>query len=321
MLNPNRSDVHPSILAEAAEWFAVLGSGQVSKSETEQWQAWLHAHPDHQVAWSRVEFFTHKIQSLPLQAASAALNQPDLYRRRTLKALAIFGIIGLTSWQISRGRYLQEWTADYQTSLGGAKTITLADGSKVTLDTDSAFNVEFTEKLRQLQLLSGEIYIETAPDNIGFHRPFVVDSQEGRVRALGTRFSVRQLPGNSQVSVFADAVEIQPSKPGSNKLTLHAGQTTQFTLDRIDTVTPINTDRPVWAQGFLLADNMPLSEFLLQLNRYRHGYVTCDSQIADLRIVGSFPINNTDRILATLAETLPVKISKPLPLWVKVLPR
>lgn len=321
MLNPDRLEIHPGILAEAAEWFAVLGSGAVSKAEMEQWQAWLQAHPDHQAAWSKVEFFTHKFQHLPAHAASAALNQPDLYRRRTLKTLAVFGAIGFTSWQISRGRYLQAWSADYQTALGAGKTIILADGSKVTLDTASAFNVDFTTELRRLQLVSGEIYIETAADNAGMHRPFVVDSREGRVRALGTRFSVRQLPGNSQVSVFADAVEIQPGKPGSNKLILHAGQATDFNSERIDAVADINVERPAWSQGLLLADNLPLSEFLLQLNRYRHGYVTCDPQIAGLRIVGSFPLNDTDRVLAMLAETLPVKISNPLPLWVKVLPR
>lgn len=321
MLKPRRTDIHPSILAEAAEWFAILGSGQVSKTEIEQWQAWLNAHPDHQAAWSRVEFFTHKLQNLPSQAASAALNQPDLYRRRTLKALAIFGAIGLFGWQISQSRYLQAWTADYQTAVGATQTITLTDGSKVILDTDSAFNVEYTPELRKLQLVSGAIYIETAPDNAGLHRPFVVDSQEGRIRALGTRFSVRQLPGNSQVSVFADAVEIQPSKPEASKLTLHAGQTTRFNTEQTEAVTAMRTDRPAWTQGFLLADNMPLSEFLLQLNRYRHGYITCDPRIADLRIVGAFPLNDTERVLAMLEETLPVKISNPLPLWVKVLPR
>lgn len=321
MLNPERLEIHPSILAQAAEWFAVLGSGAVSKSETEQWQAWLHAHPDHRAAWARVEYCTGKFQHLPTRAASAALNQPDLYRRRTLKALAVFGAMGFTSWQLARGRYLREWSADYQTALGSSKTITLTDGSKVSLDTDSAFNVEYTAELRRLQLVCGEIYIETAEDNSGTHRPFVVDSQEGRVRALGTRFSVRQLSGNSQVSVFADAVEIQPNKPGSNKQILHAGQTTGFTEERIDAPAAVNDDRPAWTQGILLADNMPLSEFLLQLNRYRHGYITCDPRIAGLRIVGSFPLNDTDRVLSMLAETLPVKISSPMPLWVKVLPR
>ncbi len=320
MINQERSHVPPAVLAEAAEWFAVLGSGQENTTETEQWQTWLNAHPDHRAAWSRVEYFTGKFHNLPANAASAALNTPDFYRRRTLKALALFGVIGLSGWRISREDYFKELTADYQTALGITKTITLADGSKVTLDTNSAFNVKFTPTVRQMQLVTGEIYIETAPDNSGQHRPFVVDSQEGRVMALGTRFSVRQQKGYSQVNVYADAVEIRPAKPNASQLILKTGQATRFTQEHIDTLESVNAERPAWTQGILLADNMPLSEFLLQVNRYRHGYISCDPQIAGLRIVGAYPLNNTDRILATLEQTLPVKITRPLPLWVKVLP-
>lgn len=291
------------------------------QGETEQWQAWLESHPDHRAAWARVEYFTHKFHNLPAHAASAALNSPDLYRRRTLKAFAVFSAISFSGWGLWREGYLQELTSDYHTGVGSTRNITLSDGTQIILDTNSSFNEEFTPELRRLHLVSGEIYIETAPDTSGFHRPFVVDSHEGRVHALGTRFSVRQQQENTQVTVFEDAVEIQPGIPASTRLTLNARQSTRFTQERIDAVHSIIAGRPAWTQGILPADNLPLSEFLLQLNRYRHGYITCAPEIADLRIVGSFPLNDTDRILASLEETLPVKISKPLPLWVKVLPR
>jgi transmembrane sensor len=321
MLNQDRIHIPPTVLAQAAEWFAVLGSDHVSSMQTQQWQSWLEEHPDNRAAWSRVEYFTGKFQDLPAHEASAALNAPDLERRRTLKVLALFGVVGLSGWKIKNGRYLEGWTADYQTALGETKTIILADGSKVILDTHSYLNVTFTANLRQLQLISGEIYIETAPDNTGLHRPFVVDSQEGRVRALGTRFSVSQQQGSSQVSVFADAVEITPVKQETKKLILRAGQSTYFTQEQIGGIRSMrNIEHPAWTQGILLADNLPLSEFLLQLNRYRYGYITCDPKIAGLRIVGAFPLNDTDRILASLEETFPVKISYPLPLWIKVLP-
>jgi transmembrane sensor len=321
VLKKDRIDINPSILAEAAEWFAVLGSGQVSKSETEQWQAWLTSHPDHLAAWSRVEYFTHKFHNLPSHAASAALNSPDLYRRRALKAFAVFGAISLSGWEIWRQGYVQVLTSDYHTGIGETQTITLSDYSIVILDTNSSFNVAYTPELRRLHLISGEIYIETAPDNSGLHRPFVVDCNEGRVRALGTRFSVRQEQGNSQVTVFEDAVEIQPANPGSNKQILLAGQETRFIREQVYTAHPIDSDRPAWTQGIILADNLPLSEFLLQLNRYRHGYVTCAPEIANMRIVGSFPLSDTDHVLATLERTLPIRLTKTTPFWVRILPR
>jgi transmembrane sensor len=320
MINQDHNHLPPSVLAQAANWFAILGSGQVSQAQTMQWKQWLEEHPDHRAAWLNVEYFTGKFQQLPAHAASAALNAPDMRRRSMVKVLAIFGVIGLSGWKLSKESYIQEWTADYQTALGETKTILLADGSKVILDTNTAFNVAFTSDLRRLQLIFGEIYIETSPDNTNLHRPFVVDSQEGRTRALGTRFSVRQLENNSHVSVFADAVEIEPTKQGASKLILHAGQSTYFTNEKIDVIHTINSERPAWTQGVLLADNLPLSEFLLQLNRYRYGYITCDPKIANLRIVGAFPLNDTDRILASLENTLPIKIDQSFPFWIKVLP-
>lgn len=313
--------IDPRILAQAADWFAVLSSGNVQHTETAKWQAWLEAHPDHRAAWDRVEFFTGKFNALPAQSASAALNAPDLYRRRMLVTLSGLAIVGFSGWQVTRGQYWQDWTADYRADFGASKTITLADGSTVILDSDSALNVEFTTELRRLQLVSGEIYIETAPDSLGRHRPFVVDTHHGRVRALGTRFSIAQQANTCQVNVFADAVEIQPVGSNSAKQIVHAGQQARFNHHQIEPIQPNSLDRPAWTQGMIVADSMPLSEFLLQLNRYRRGYVSCAPEIADLRIVGSFPLNDTNKILASLQSTLPVKLSSPLPFWTKILPR
>ncbi|MBD9355247.1 FecR domain-containing protein [Methylomonas albis] len=321
MQHTHHSEIDPRILAQAAEWFALFRSGQVQPNETAQWQAWLVAHPDHQAAWARVEFHIDRFKSLPPKAALAALTAPDLQRRRAIKHLALLGGVGLANWQFSRAGYWQAWTADYHVAQGQIQTITLVDGSTVVLDSGSALNVAFSADLRRLQLVSGTIYIETAKDNSGWQRPFVVDTQEGRVRALGTRFSVSQQTDHSEITVFADSVEIQPAHPNSAKQRLHAGQNTRFAADRIEPIKPSKLDKPAWSQGVIVADDIPLSEFLLQLNRYRQGYVTCAPEIADMRIIGSFPLKHTDKILASLATNLPVKLSYPLPFWVKVLPR
>ncbi|MCK9609260.1 MAG: FecR domain-containing protein [Methylomonas sp.] len=324
MSSGDRQKIHPRVVAEAAEWFMVLSSGNVRPDETAQWQAWLASHPDHQMAWSRVEFYTDKFKSLPPQAAFAAteaLNAPNLNRRRMLMSMVLLGVAGLSGWQISRGRYWQEWSADQHTAFGESKTITLTDGSSVVMDSGSAVNVDFSVNLRRLQLVKGEIYIETAPDKVGWKRPFVVDTLEGRVEALGTRFSVSQYENLTQVAVFQDAVEIQPADTHSAKQTLRAGQQVQFASNHIEPIHRHSQDKPAWTEGFIVADDLPLSEFLLQLSRYRPGYITCDPEIADLRIIGSYPLKDTDKILTFLETNLPVKLTHPLPFWVKVLPR
>lgn len=318
MLQKNSRDINPAVLAEAAEWFALLGAESTSPKDHEQWQKWLAAKPEHQAAWQRVEFFTHKFNSLPAQSALSALNSPDLQRRQALKALAVFLAVGVSGWQVWRQGYWQEWTADYRSGVGEIQTFTLADGSTVTLDTASAIDVDFSPHLRRLRLVRGEVYIETAPDHSSTHRPFVVDCAAGRVRALGTRFSVREQPTDCHAAVYQGAINIQPADNIAVSQTLKAGQAANFNRQRIDMVIKLEAHQPAWSQGLLLADNLPLSEFVIQLNRYRHGYITCAPDIAHLRIVGAFPLNDQERILAVLQETLPIRMSKQTPFWVRI---
>jgi transmembrane sensor len=77
--------------------------------------------------------------------------------------------------------------ADYSTSPGQQRQITLADGSQITLNTDSAISVDFDPQQRRIRLIAGEAYFTIAPDN---GRPFVVTTDEGEVQALGTAFDI-----------------------------------------------------------------------------------------------------------------------------------
>ena len=68
----------------------------------------------------------------------------------------------------------------------------------------------------------------------------------------------------------------------------------------------------------LVADNMSLGDFVEELARYRSGYLACDPAVADLRVVGGFPLNQPDQALAMLEASLPVKVHETFPWWVTV---
>jgi transmembrane sensor len=74
----------------------------------------------------------------------------------------------------------------------------------------------------------------------------------------------------------------------------------------------------VWLQGMLVADRQRLADFLADLGRYRPGFVQCAPEVADLRVVGAFPLADTDRVLAMLTEVLPVSVRYATPYWVRV---
>lgn len=315
------------VLQEAAEWFAVLRAPAVPPGERLRWREWHDADPAHQLAWRQVEAISGKFQNVPggdkpmahrlLDAAAAKRAQ----RRRAMKMLTLLCGAGLGVWASARTTPWRVWTAEHATGLGERRQIRLADGGSLWLNTDSAIDVDYRADLRRIKLIAGEILIDTAPDTQSPARPFVVDTAEARLRALGTRYSVYQEDGASIVAVFDGAVSVEPLQAGAPSLLLHAGQQSRVTRTRAGAAAPADEARRSWSDGLIVAENMRLGDFIAELSRYRRGHLACAPEVADLRIVGAYAVADTDRVLAALAATLPVRIRASLPWWVVVLPK
>jgi transmembrane sensor len=86
----------------------------------------------------------------------------------------------------------------------------------------------------------------------------------------------------------------------------------------MDGPTPVNDTATAWTDGMLVASGMRLADFLAELSRHRPGYLGCDPAIAGLRVSGTYPLADTDRILDTLRTTLPVEIHFRTRYWVTV---
>lgn len=87
---------------------------------------------------------------------------------------------------------------------------------------DCYVDVNFTQETRQIKLIDGEIYIETAKD--AQHRPFIVETKNGSVEALGTQFTVRQENSEqTKVKVYKHAVAIEPENSSKRQI-LKQGQ-------------------------------------------------------------------------------------------------
>lgn len=308
MIAQGDTAIAPDVLEQAAAWFVQLDSESVSAEDRQRWRAWRTASAEHERAWQRAELLGRKFAAIPPRLGIATLQtSKPLGRRRVLQQLAVVLVVGLLSWT---GYQLPERAADYRTAIGEIKTITLADGTRLTLNTASAVDIEFSDQQRRVQLRSGEVLIETAPDPAPAHRPFSVATSQGTVTALGTRFTVRENTAKSHVAVLEGRVDIQPAQSAGTGQWLNAGQAADFTATHVTVPQPVNTGAASWAQGFLQADNLPLCDFVAELARYRTGSLTCDPAIARLHISGAFPLADTDRALASLADTLPVTIDK-----------
>lgn len=293
------------VLEEAAEWLMRLSENDLSDSERAEWQRWKVSTPERDRAWARAQLLQSKLGGLPPSLAMSALDRPSYPERRAalgkLALLLALMPVGWGTWKLAQS---QHWTADFRTRVGERRELTLADGSHITLNTDTAIDVLFDSRQRRVHLREGEILVQTAQDA---SRPFLVSTRQGRMQALGTRFTVRELSARTHLAVLEGAVQVVlADNRQTAPMIVNAGQRTEFSAQQFGALTPADHNVGAWVQGMLMADNMRLADFVAELTRYRHGFVRYDPAIADLRISGAFPISDTQRTLNMLVQTYPV---------------
>lgn len=311
-------------MEHAAQWFSVLQSGKATDADRSRWQAWVDCSAEHRQAWAFVERVSQRFQ--PIRTSATPRLAADAYdsvntrltRRSVLLSVAGTAGSGLLGWGLLRHTGLPDfamaWAADHRTAVGTIRQTELPDGTNVWLNTASAFDQYYGANLRRLRLRVGEIFIQTAPDSV---RPFVVETSHGSVRALGTRFTTRIEGDDTFVAVYEGAVEVKTASSG-NTFVLHSGQQARFGASGIGPAEPADPAREAWHRGILLANGIPLSQVVSELRRYRSGHLALAPDIADLPVLGSFPLNDTDRALAMLCTVLPVQTRQSLPWWTSI---
>lgn len=315
-------DTAPSraALREAAQWLVRLNSGQARPDDWQALAAWRAQDAANEAAWQRAERLSRTFGAVPPGLGLPVLAQVErtaVNRRAALRVLALVGTVAPAAYLGWRHMPWQQWTAEHRTATGERRSVTLADGSEVLLNTASALDVAFDANERLLRLRAGEVLITTAQDSAA--RSFRVETPGGWLRALGTRFAVRLLDeGTVHLAVAEGAVEVTPHH-GAQRV-LQAGAQCRFTASGVQATTALGEQALAWAQDVLYADGMRLDDFAAELARYRPGVVRCDPAVAALRISGAFQLNDTEYILAMLRETLPVQVVTRTRYWITLVP-
>lgn len=317
-----RKDEH-GVLEASAEWYSILHADSVSDEDMHKWNAWLLADPSHRRAWERVISISNQFNAMPqalnARAANHALTALSGQRRRTLKLLGALCSVGVAGWLASRSRMASALLAQYRTGVGEQRQLTLADGTELWLNTETAIDVDYGGTLRQVTLRAGEILVKTAADRQSPARPFVVITEQGRLRPLGTQFTVRGEDHGVNVAVFEGAVEVTLKDHAAQvQAVVPAGSQMSFSRSAAGDMEPAEPLRRDWIHGVLAADNMRLADFIEELNRYHTGILSCAPEVADLRIVGAFPVRDMPAILAALEATLPITVKQYARWWVAI---
>lgn len=308
-------------LEQAALWYTRLQDETAAPTEHLAWQQWLQAAPVNQWAWQQLEHLQSRLRGMPGSLAGRTLDlagqAQQQTRRKVLKGFTLLlgaNVIGWAGYQqASRG----PWLADYRSAVGEQLPVALSDGGRLLLNTDSAVDVRYEVDRRLVYLRRGEVMITTGKD--AQQRPFLVQTPQGLIEALGTQFSVRLEGERSEVCVYQHGVRITPARGRSGML--DAGQCSSFSDLEMAPVAVLQPSRGAWSNRQLIANDQRLDTFIAELARYRPGWLRCDPAVAGLRISGTFALDDTDQALRAVASALPVTVERRTRYWVTVAAR
>ena len=300
---------------QAIDWMVELRAATPDPALLQRVRLWLQQDPAHQQAWNRLEQrLGHPFAALlaldqraPGQAAEARrlLMQPTRSRRDVLGAMASLGLFGAALWGGWRSDTTQGWLADLHTGRGERRSFTLADGSRLSLNSASAVDVQFDAGQRLLVLRHGELLIQVARDPL---RPLRVRTAQGQVQALGTRFLVSQEQDATRVVVLQHSV--RASLADGQWAELQQGQAALLRNNTIERLTGEQQQRAAWLEGRLEVLDAPLHGVIDALRPYQRGYIRLAPAARDLRVQGVFPLDQPQHALEALAEALPISVER-----------
>ncbi|USA44890.1 FecR domain-containing protein [Acinetobacter sp. C26M] len=295
------------VLEQAIEWLIRMQENELSSHELEQLQQWQSQSAVHQKVWEKALLLQTKFSDVPIDLVIPVVQKVGYSSKQYHKKyLWLLALIPLCSGFYLSNQQMQ-WFADYRSGIGERKSITLPDGGVILLNAASAIDVEYTNQQRTIILRKGEIWIETRHDQL--NRPFVVNTQQGSAQALGTKYLVKMTPEYSMVTVTQGKVRVS-AQQSKHKQIVEAGQQLSFNAHAIDKTKNYEESSIAWTKGFLMVNEMSLKEFVARLQPYQKGIMRTNTNVENIKISGTYPIDHLEKVYAMLAQTYDLKIEQ-----------
>lgn len=305
------SDEPEHLLDAACAALVRLHSGDADAAERLRLLSWREQSAAHAEAWRRAESLWLGLEPLRGRRIPGSTPLPQersavcgFLRRSVLPvprsvATCCLMLILLSVWLYPPSY----WRADFTTGKGEQETITLSDGSRVILNTDSALALHFDGRTRGVELLKGEAFFVVAKDSA---RPFVVSAGQGSVTAVGTEFGVHREGEATHVELVEGLVRVRNGrreellKPGQ-ALVYGGGEFQWLPQSRPDALS-------TWRDGYLVFDGTRLEEAVAQINRYRPGHILLmNEQLGKRQVSGLFRLDALNDAVDTIAAALPAQ--------------
>ena len=309
-----------------SQWIAKRDSGDWSEHDQEAFDRWLAQSDLRQIAWLRMQRIwdeTRRLSALGAGVAPGRIPERDQWnltpfyehpRERSRSARRAIGAVAASVVLVMTLFIFKDFSLRgqrYSTPIGGMSSLPLADGSKITLNTESRVRVDLTATERRAELEWGEAFFDIARDS---SRPFVVMAGQKRIVVLGTKFSVRRDAQEIRIAVTEGAVQLETlgaSRPekaerliaGTVAITGKRGTLVQQkALNKVE-------EELSWRAGVLVFRDETLAEAIAEFNRYTERNIRIvDPRVASMRVAGSFQSNNAEDFVRLLEQGYALRV-------------
>lgn len=305
----------------AAWWVREEAKGLTPRTQAER-DAWLAQDETHREAWQAAHQALDMVERFAAEPEMMALRRAALEDRprRGYNRLVAAGLVGVmivatgglvfspdrAPHTAARPAAASLQSVAHATAVGERSTITLPDGSVMTLNTDSRAEVVYSQGERGIRLLGGQALFAVAH---GHDAPFRVYAGDRVVVATGTQFDVWLEPGSVQVALIEGGVDVERRRQGVAALmpwvkrerlvpgqVLRArGETAYIRHEDVSRLTS-------WRNGVAVFSETPLSEAVAEINRYSRNPIVLDARAGHYRVSGTFRTGNAGRFARTMAE-------------------
>ncbi len=311
---------------EAAAWLARI-NGPDGEACRREFEAWFNADPGHAAAFEAV--LESWEQSEPLVARTPAVQKRAKAKARkkgfrmplgiaAALGAGLLALAGLSIHHVIGSMSKRNDDRELISRLGEIRTLTLDDGSKMTLDTASMAKVAFTDGERRVVLEKGRARFEVAHDAA---RLFVVQAGDRLVVAHGTIFDVALGARAIAVTLLRGSVEVKRTAdrgaPAHTGQMLIPGQSLALPVGKAQAVPPVEpkpfparSGEDSWPSGMLGFDSRPLSEVIAMANRYNeHHLVLAEPKLGELLFTGTVAARDAAGLADMLSGSLHLAVS------------
>ncbi len=295
------------------KWLLRLQSPELPELEEKQFFTWLKSCAEHQQAYVNAEAYWDGLAGLQSSEvangiiADVAANDADKRQSWGMWAIAASVVLFAGLFLLQLGIDSSQHT--YRSAVGEQRQISLADGSTVILNTESQLRVEKMESsaTRVVHLDFGEALFDIKPDS---HRPFIVTTERGSVRVLGTRFTVLSEEDTTLITVLEGKVALADRTVDELSQQDYKPQATLVTDQQLSIAQAIKGERPrqvdakslaTWEGGRQVYNGVPLGVVVKDLSRYFDGDIKLrEEALKSKRVVAVIDLQDKASAIATL---------------------